>query len=128
MQTRGRILVMDDEETIRKLLYDELTDIGYEVELASNGAEAIELYVKAKASGHPFDAAILDLEVPEGMGGEETIKKLLEIEPSIKAIISSGYSTHPVMTNFGRYGFSGVLIKPYGIEELAEKLNKLVKE
>jgi len=128
MQTRGRILVMDDEETIRKLLYDELTDIGYEVELAKDGAEAIELYVKAKASGRPFDAVILDLEVPKGMGGEETIKKLLEIEPSIKAIITSGYSTHPVMTNFGRYGFSGVLIKPYVLEELAEKLNKLVKE
>ena len=66
MQTRGRILVMDDQETIRELLYDELTDIGYEVELASDGAEAIELYVRANASGCPFDAVILDLEVPEG--------------------------------------------------------------
>ncbi|MBA7713194.1 Chemotaxis protein CheY [subsurface metagenome] len=128
MQTRGRILVMNDTELVREVLSAQLPAIGYEGEFAKDGAETIELYVKAKASGCPFDAVILDLEVPGGMGGEETIKKLLEIDPGVKAIISSGNSTHIVITNFVRYGFRGVLIKPYEIEELEEKLNELMKE
>jgi len=75
---RGRILVMDDEEVIRELLHDELTDVGYEVELTRDGAEAIEQYTKAKESGQPFDAVILDLTVPGGVGGREVIEKMSE--------------------------------------------------
>ena len=128
MSTKGKILVMNDAEYFREFLSECLPDLGYEAEFAKDGAEAIELYVGARASGRPFDVVILDLEVPGGMGGEETIKKLLEIAPDIKAVVSSGSHTHPAMTDFGSYGFSDVLAKPYGIEELEEKLNELMKE
>jgi len=124
---KGRVLVMDDEEVIRELLHDELTDIGYEVELAVDGAEAIEQYTKAKESGQPFDAVILDLTVPGGMGGKEVIEKMLEIDPSVKAIVSSGYSTDPIMSDFKEYGFSGVVAKPYKMEQLEKTLRSILK-
>jgi DNA-binding NarL/FixJ family response regulator len=78
--------------------------------------------------GQPFDVVIMDLTIPGGMGGKEAIKKLLEIDPKVKAIVSSGYSTDPVMADFRSYGFSGVAVKPYNIEELSEILDKVIKE
>jgi PAS domain S-box-containing protein len=123
---QGRILVMDDEEVIRKLLHDELTDVGYEVELTADGAEAIEQYQKAKESRQPFDAVILDLTVPGGMGGKDVIRKLLEIDPDVKAIVSSGYSTDSIMSNFRDYGLSAVVAKPYKMEQLEETLRSLL--
>ena len=123
---KGRVMVMDDEEVIRKLLHDELTDVGYEVELTVNGAEVIERYRKAKESGQPFDAVILDLTVPGGMGGKEVIRKLLEIDPNVKAIVSSGYSTDPIMADFKEYGFSGVVAKPYNLEQMKKVLFSII--
>ena len=123
---KGRVMVMDDEEVIRKLLHDELTDVGYEVELTVNGAQAIERYRKAKESGQPFDAVILDLTVPGGVGGKEVIRKLLEIDPNVKAIVSSGYSTDPIMAGFKEYGFSGVVAKPYTIALLEKTLHSII--
>ena len=125
---KGRILVMDDDEIIRQLLDDELTSVGYEVELTVDGAEAIEHYRKARESGQPFDAVILDLTIPGGMGGKEAINKLLEIDPNVKAIVSSGYSTDPIMSDFKDYGFSGVVAKPYKVEQLEKTLHSLLKE
>jgi len=122
----GRVLVMDDEEVVRDLLRSELTGIGYEVELASVGAETIKKYANAKETGQPFAAVILDLTVPGGMGGKETIKKLLEIDPDVKAIVSSGYSTDPIMTDFVKYGFKGVVVKPYRTSELEQVLHKVI--
>ncbi len=117
---------MDNEETIRELLYLLLTDFGYEVELTVDGAEAIEHYRKAKESGRPFDAVILDLTVPGGMGGKDVIKKMLELDPGVKAIVSSCYSTDPIMSDFKDYGFSGVVAKPYKFEQLEETLHTLL--
>ncbi len=123
-----RILVMDNEETIRHLLEAELTNVGYEVELTVDGAEAIEHYRKARESGRPFDAVILDLTVPGGMGGKDVIKKMLELDPGVKAIVSSCYSTDPIMSDFKDYGFSGVVAKPYKLEQLEETLHSLLKK
>lgn len=123
---KGRVLIMDDDEVIREFLYGELTDMGYEVELAKDGAVAIEQFTKAKDSGRPFDAVVLDLTVPGGVGGREAIRKLLEIDPGVRAIVSSGYSTSPIMANFRKYGFSGVAVKPYKIEELGETLHNII--
>lgn len=117
---------MDDEEIIRKLLDAALTDAGYEVELTVDGAEAIKQYTKAKGSGQPFDAVILDLTVPGGVGGKEVIKKLLEIDPSVKAIVSSGYSTDPIMSQFRDYGFCGVVAKPYNMAQMEEILQGIL--
>ena len=127
VEGRGRVLVMDDEESIRELLSEELTDIGYEVELTSGGAEAIEIYQKAGESGQAFDAVILDLTVPGELGGKEVIRKLLELDPGVKAIVSSGYSVDPVMADFEKHGFSAVAAKPYRIEELEETLRSILE-
>jgi CheY-like chemotaxis protein len=122
----GKILVMDDEEVVRDVAGEMLKQIGYEVEFAGNGAEAIELYKGAKESGNAFAAVILDLTVPGGMGGVETIKKLLEIDPGVKAIVSSGYSNDPVMANFSEYGFVEVVPKPYEIQKVGEVIRKVL--
>jgi PAS domain S-box-containing protein len=120
--TRGKILLMDDEEVVRESMREILTFAGYEVEPAQDGTEAIDLYVKAKAADKPFDAVIMDLTIPGGMGGKEAIQRLTGIDPEIKAIVSSGYSNDPVMANFREYGFRGAVSKPYKVNEITDTL------
>jgi PAS domain S-box-containing protein len=122
----GRILVMDDEAMIRKLAGELLSYLGYEVDFALDGTEAIKRYKKAINSNKPFDAVILDLTVKGGMGGKEAIQELVKIDPNVVAIVSSGYCNDPGITDFGQYGFSGVVTKPYTMSELGEKLNQVV--
>jgi PAS domain S-box-containing protein len=122
----GKILVMDDDAAIRELVQQMLTQIGYTMESACDGREAIALYTKAKAAGQPFDAVIMDLTIPGGLGGKETIRQLQELEPQIKAIVSSGYSTDPIMANFRDYGFCGVVAKPYTLAELSTVLHEVL--
>lgn len=123
-----RVLVMDDEEMIRKLLHNSLTEIGYRVELAKDGTEAIEKYAEANKSGRSFDAVILDLTIPGGLGGKETIKRLLEINSNIKAIASSGYTHDSVMANYQKYGFSGIISKPFHIAAMEKILQDVIFE
>ena len=118
----GKILVMDDEEMVRDVLERLLARLGYEAEFARDGGEALEIFVQAHGSGQTFAAVILDLTVPGGMGGKETMARLLDIDPQIKAIVSSGYSDDPIMADFQKYGFSGVIAKPYRISELGKIL------
>ena len=120
---QGRILVMDDERMIRELAGEILHHLGYRVEFAYEGAEAVACYAAALNSADPFDAVILDLTVRGGMGGKEAIKKLKAIDPNVKGIVSSGYSDDPGMIAFKEYGFCGVVAKPYSLEELGEKLS-----
>ena len=123
---KGKILVMDDEEMVREILGRILPRLGYEAEFAGDGGEAIERFVQAEGSGQEFAAVILDLTVPGGMGGKEALAKLLEIDPQVKTIVSSGYSDDPVMADFQRYGFSGVIAKPYRVSELGKILNQVI--
>jgi PAS domain S-box-containing protein len=122
----GRVLVMDDNEDIRSTARVILTELGYTVELTENGAEAVELYLQRKEQGTPFSAVILDLTIPGGMGGKETLEKLIDIDPAIKAIVSSGYSNDPVMANHREHGFSAVLSKPYLPQEMGMVLLGLI--
>jgi PAS domain S-box-containing protein len=122
----GRILVMDDEAMIRKLAGELLSYLGYDVDFAQDGAEAIKRYKQEMDSKKPFDAVILDLTVKGGMGGKEAIEKLSKIDPNVVAIVSSGYCNDPGITDFSQYGFSGVVTKPYTMSELGEKLNQVV--
>jgi CheY-like chemotaxis protein len=122
----GKVLVIEDEEMIRDVLGGMLSRLGYEVDFASDGSQAIEKFVRAKETNQPFSAVILDLTIPGGMGGKEAVKELLKIDPQVKAIVSSGYSNDPIMADFQKYGFVKVIAKPYKISELGKVLNNAI--
>jgi PAS domain S-box-containing protein len=122
----GRILVMDDEQMIRELSIQFLNHLGYDVEAVPDGESAIKLYKKSLRNKDPFKLIIMDLTIPGGMGGKEAIKKLKEIDPNVKAVVSSGYSNDPVLANFQKFGFSAVLVKPYKIETLSSTINDVI--
>jgi len=117
-----RILAMDDEPGIRTLLSAALSHFGYEAITVPNGSEALDEYKRALSENHPFSAVIMDLTVPGGMGGKEAIKALKEFDPSVKAIVSSGYSSDPAIVDFKSFGFVARVEKPYRIQELGQVL------
>ena len=121
-----KILMMDDEEALRKLGGRILMRFGHEAVTAKDGAEAIELYGQALKAGQPFDAVILDLTIKGGMGGRQAIRELIKIDPYVKAIISSGYIEDPVMAKFRDYGFCGAVPKPYKLEKLRKVLQEVL--
>lgn len=121
-----RLLVMDDDEALRVLVKAVLTSLGYEVQAAADGAEAIALYETAKGADKGFDAVILDLTVTGGMGGLEAADKLKELDSSAKLIVSSGYSDAPVMSHFAQYGFDAVIVKPWTVKEMSEVLRRVL--
>jgi len=121
-----KILIMDDEELVRNTAKEMLSHFGVQVILAKDGEEAIDLYSEYRESAEPIDITIMDLTVPGGMGGKKAMEKLLEIDPKIKAIVSSGYSNDPIMANHKKYGFVGVINKPFLVKELIELINQLI--
>jgi PAS domain S-box-containing protein len=122
----GRILVMDDEATIRNLAVNMLKFLGHDAEVAEDGASAVEHYKRALMTGRPFDAVLLDLVVPGGMGGREAIELLNEIDPSVNAVIVSGYAQDATLTEFQSYGFKASMAKPYTLEELGTTLHSIM--
>ncbi|HLP08903.1 MAG TPA: ATP-binding protein [Opitutaceae bacterium] len=114
-----RVLVMDDEPEIRRLVTTLLHRMGLEVVAVGDGAEAVEAFRAARAAGNPFDLVITDLTVPGGMGGKDAMQALLALDPDVRAIVSSGYSNDPVLADYRAFGFRGMVRKPYEIEELA---------
>jgi CheY-like chemotaxis protein len=128
MVRQEAILVMDDDEAIRDVLVDMLTQLGYQSQCVHEGTEAIALYQQAQDRGQPFAAVLLDLTIPGGMGGRETIAHLQAIDPQVRAIASSGYSTDPLMAHYRAYGFRGVLSKPYTVEGLEEVLQRVLED
>ena len=115
---------MDDEVPVLEIAVEMLIILGYQVTTAQNGKDALELYQTAMAT-EPYDIVILDLTVPGGMGGEETIKKLLALNHDVQAFVSSGYANDPIMAEFSRFGFCGIIPKPYTIENLSKALQTL---
>jgi nitrogen-specific signal transduction histidine kinase/CheY-like chemotaxis protein len=118
----GKILIMDDEEILREVAGEILSHLGYRVVVCSEGSEAISLYQGAMRSEDPFAAVIMDLTIPGGMGGKETMRKLQEIDSGVKGIVSSGYCNDPILANYLEYGFISVVAKPYNMEELGRVL------
>jgi two-component system, cell cycle sensor histidine kinase and response regulator CckA len=123
---RGRILVMDDEEPIGRMAADILRHYGYEVVWAANGEEAIALYENGIGLKKRFDLVVLDLTVPGGMGAKETILRLREIDPGVKAIATSGHFKDPLLVDFKKNGFMGALSKPFRIEDLANAVARIL--
>ena len=126
-QEERKILVMDGDDIVREVCGKMCQRLGYAVELAEDGPHAIELYQKAWETGHPFDGMIIDLTIPGGIGGKDTIKILRKINPDVKMVVASGYTHDPVMAGANKYGFSSVITKPYKLEELREALMDILK-
>jgi CheY-like chemotaxis protein/anti-sigma regulatory factor (Ser/Thr protein kinase) len=123
---RGKVLFMDDEKHIRDLASGMLSSMGYKVVTTIDGSETIELYKDARDSDTPYDVVILDLTVPDGMDGKDTIQRLLKIDPAVKAIVSSGYFDDPILASFREYGFRGALSKPYRVEDMDKILDAVI--
>jgi PAS domain S-box-containing protein len=128
LQGEGRILIMDDVEAIREVATSMLQSLGYTTADASDGVEVLELYREAMETGKPFDAVILDLTVPGGMGGLETVKNLLRMDPTAKVIVSSGYSNDGIMADYKVHGFSDVVPKPYNLKQFGDAVGRLLSK
>ena len=123
---QGRILVMDDEEPIRRLVSKLLANLGYEVTTAPDGGTAVQIFRDAGEAGKPFDAVLLDLTVPGEMGGLEALGLMRGIDPGVKGIVSSGYSNDPVIADHQDHGFRGAVVKPFNVEELSRVVREVV--
>ncbi len=123
---KGRVLVMDDVEEIRRTVSMMLEHLGYSVECVSDGDEVIREYGAARSNGKPFDCVIMDLTVPGKMGGMEAMSHLKKLDPDVRAIVSSGYSNDPVLSDYRSYGFRGVIVKPFRIEDLGKTLKEVM--
>ncbi|HEX6766049.1 MAG TPA: response regulator, partial [Polyangiaceae bacterium] len=123
---RGRILVMDDEPALRRIIALCLSDVGYRVEQAPDGTQAVVEFDNARKTGDPFDAVILDLTVRGGMGGLDALERLKALDPEVRAIAASGYSDSPVLDDFESFGFVGALAKPFHFTMLVNLLRKVL--
>lgn len=124
---KGRVLVMDDEDFIKDVMGSMLEMLDYEVDFANDGAQALGMYKEAMEKNSRFDAVIMDLTIPGGKGGKETIQDLLKLDANAKAIVSSGYSNDIIMSNFKAFGFAAVIAKPFQIEDLRKVLDTIFK-
>ncbi|OHE78724.1 MAG: hypothetical protein A2107_13990, partial [Verrucomicrobia bacterium GWF2_62_7] len=124
----GRVLLLEDEEIVSKAVVRMLEQLGYSCSLTTDGRETLKAYAEADAAGRPFAAVIMDLTIPGGQGGKETVKELRKLAPAVPVIVSSGYSDEAVMANYKDYGFDAVLPKPYDYEDLAATLAGLLKK
>ena len=134
--THGRVLFMDDKEYVRSAICEEyvrsaicevLVELGYEVESAVEGGQAVALYEQARKAGTPFDVVILDVTVERGMGGREAIERLLEIEPEVRIIVSSGFPHDPVVMDYRSFGARAAIIKPYNSSQLDEVIKRVLR-
>jgi PAS domain S-box-containing protein len=119
---QGRVLFMDDEEPIRQMIEVLLGRLGFSVKTVADGAQLVNEYATARDTGQPYDLVMMDLTVPGAMGGREAMQELRKLDPEVLAIVSSGYSGDPVMANFREHGFSGVVPKPFRVNDLAKVL------
>jgi two-component system, cell cycle sensor histidine kinase and response regulator CckA len=121
---KERILVMDDDAVIRGIIRSMLSESGYEIKVAEHGIQAIQYFAEAKDAGSPFDAVILDLNVPSGMGGDKALERLRVIDPGVKAILLTGDSCHPAMSHYTILGFKTAIIKPFILDDLLQAIHR----
>jgi len=123
---RGRILVVDDERDVRDVAGEMLAALGCEADPCADGAEAVRRYEAALGGGRGYAAVILDLTIPGGMGGSEAARRILEIDPDARLIVSSGYSNDPILSSYAEHGFRGRIAKPYRLADLAAVIRQVV--
>lgn len=123
---RGRVMIMDDEEMVRELVCRILERYGHEVLAVADGSEAIRCYADSQEKGAPIDLVIMDLTIPGGMGGLEALAAIKSLNPEARVIVSSGYSTDPVMAAYKKHGFMAAIVKPFKIEDLIAAVNGLM--
>ncbi|WP_143170681.1 response regulator [Desulfopila aestuarii] len=121
-ESKGKVLVMDDEDMVGEIVCQMMMHLGYDATHVKDGKVAVDEYVRRFQNGNPFDLVIMDLTIPGGMGGKEAVMEILAVDPSAKVLVSSGYSTDPIMTNFGEYGFVGVINKPFDLASIQQTL------
>ncbi len=126
MTTEKKILLLDDEQIVIDVCREMFENLGYTAEFVHNGKEVLETLKTAQNRGVPFDLVIMDLTIPDGMGAEETIKPLREIDPDVKVVVSSGYFNDPVMVDYKKFGFTGTIEKPYKLDELSKMLRAIL--
>ena len=124
-EIRKKILVMDDEEMVGEIACQMLDYLGFDAVHVLDGKAAIEEFLTQKNKGEPFSAVIMDLTIPGGMGGKEAVYEILAIDTDAQVFVSSGYSTDPAMVNFGEYGFTGVIVKPFDLAAIQKTLDQL---
>jgi PAS domain S-box-containing protein len=122
----ARILILEDEEVVRLVIEAMLDQAGYEATLTSDGQATVVAYQQAMQQGNPYQAVILDLLIPDGMGGQEVARKILALDPQARLIVSSGYATDPVMADYQMYGFTARIAKPYRLKSLQQTLQAVL--
>ncbi len=120
------ILLMDDEALIRRTTTAMLQKFGHSVDTTSDGTEALAKYATASTNGTPYDLVIMDLTIPGGKGGRETVRELLQLDPRARVIVASGYSSDPVLAGYQDHGFCGRLTKPFQIQELNREVQRVM--
>jgi two-component system, cell cycle sensor histidine kinase and response regulator CckA len=124
----GPVLIMDDEEWVREVTGEMLRHLGYSVQFAAHGVEALRLLQEARERGEPFALVLLDLVIKGGMGGMETLREMLKADPFVRAISTSGYTDDPIMSDPGAHGFAASLSKPYRMEDLRQALESAFRK
>ncbi len=125
---KAKVLVMDDDSSVRTVMGQLLKNSGYPSVCCTTGEETIEEYRRALSSGYPFDVVVMDLTIPNGMGGKEAVAKVLELDPNAKVLVSSGYSNDPIMANYRDYGFSGVIAKPFNVADFLNAIRSATEQ
>ena len=124
---KGRIIIMDDEPSVREICCDIISFLGYDVDCTEDGEELINLYKQALEENIRIDAVLVDLTVPGGMGGKEAFQKLKELDKNVVGIVSSGYTNDSTMSNYKEFGFDGIIVKPYQVSDMEEVLASIIK-
>jgi CheY-like chemotaxis protein len=126
--TSGRVLLMDDDESVRRVVLEILEHYGFDAAGATDGEQAIALYRDAMEQGRPFDVVIMDLTVPGGLNGKDAVQELRAIDPNLRAVAASGYHNDPVMAGYREHGFMDALGKPFEISELLRVLSRVLAD
>ncbi len=127
-ENQATVMVMDDDSMVREMVKQMLSHSGHEIILVENGHEAIELYNEYFESNRSIDIIIMDLTIPGGMGGKDTVPEILKINPNAKVVVASGYSNDPVMAHYQDYGFTASIAKPFQLAELSKLVNAILQQ